>query len=209
MRNLTKSSVFGWTGAVCLLIAPVTSFAKDDSAKQGTEAKQDATMNEAHEATKTGRADKASNEKAMSKETKKELKELQGQAGQTGTGGSGPAMKPYNAKDINSQIQRFNQQTVAVAGELKDRLSGRVFVIESGGIFNDEITVVVPKGAKGLDPASLQDDADVVVTGKVQRAQVVEVHRDADWWDLDPEIEAELTGERTYLIADSISRQRN
>jgi hypothetical protein len=80
-------------------------------------------------------------------------------------------------------------------------------VLESGGIFNDEILVIVPNNARGLKAQQLRDDANIAVTGTVRSMTVVEVERELGW-DLNPELEVELEGTRNFLVAEQITRQR-
>lgn len=126
--------------------------------------------------------------------------------GQSGTGGSG-AQKTLDVEELNDNLSRYRNQSVKVAGEVQDKLGPRAFVIESGGVFDDEITVIVPKNATGLRADAVGDDASVVVTGKVRTADRYEIEREFGW-DLTPELEVEFEGRKNFLIADSVERQR-
>ncbi len=111
-----------------------------------------------------------------------------------------------DVEELNDNISRYAGKKVTVAGEIEDKLDARSFVIESGGIFDDEIVVLTPPGSKGLRPLQLNEDADIVVTGTVRSYPVMELERELGW-DLDPELEVELEGTRNYLVADNIRYQ--
>lgn len=134
-----------------------------------------------------------------------------------GTGGSGQATRAptqrapasmLDVEELNDDITSRTNKKVTVAGEISEFLDARSFVLESGGIFDDEITVVLPKDLKGLQPQNLREEADVVVTGTVRELPVVEARRELGW-DLDPQLELELEGVRHFLVAERITRQRN
>lgn len=112
-----------------------------------------------------------------------------------------------DVQELNSNIDQYVGQKVSVAGEIEEKYGPQSFILESGGIFNDEILVVVPKEARGLSGQQLRDDADIVVTGTVRTMTVVELERELSW-DFNPEFEMELEGTRNYLVAEQISRQR-
>jgi hypothetical protein len=111
-----------------------------------------------------------------------------------------------DVQDLNMNISQHVGQRVSVAGEIEEKPGPRSLILESGGIFNDEILVIVPANAQGLKAQQLQDDADIVVTGTVRSMSVVEVERELGW-DLNPEIEVELEGTRNFLVAERITRQ--
>lgn len=112
-----------------------------------------------------------------------------------------------DVEEVNDNPQRFAGKTISVAGEVEDWVSARSFVLESGGVFDDEMTVIVPAGAKGIAPEFLSEDANIVVTGRVVTAPLLDIQRDYGW-DLYPEYETEYVGNRTYMVADRLDYQR-
>lgn len=119
-----------------------------------------------------------------------------------------PAAAMLDVEELNDKIAQHTGQKVTVAGEIEEWLDARSFVLESGGLFNDEITVIVPPNVKGLDTQRLNEDADIVVAGTVRAMQLVELERELGW-DLQPELEVELEGVKHFLVAERITRQRN
>ncbi|AEI67179.1 hypothetical protein [Corallococcus macrosporus] len=119
-----------------------------------------------------------------------------------------PQAQQLDVEELNDNPAKYAGRTVSVAGEIKDKIDWRSFVLESGGIFDDEIVVLVPGDSQGLTPLRLSEDANVVVTGTVRSLPLVEVERQLGW-DLDPELEVELEGTRDYLVADRIDYQRD
>jgi hypothetical protein len=129
-------------------------------------------------------------------------------AAQQRGGGQRGAERLLDVEELNDDVARYVGQRVSVAGEIQEWLDPRSFVLESGGILDDEIAVVVPRDAKGIDPSTLAEDADVVVSGTVRQATLVDIERELGW-DLRPELEIEFDGTRTYLVADRITRQQD
>jgi hypothetical protein len=101
------------------------------------------------------------------------------QADSPGTGGSGahaPQTSPGNAaldvEELNDDLDGQMGKTVAVVGEVEKRFDNRSFVLESGGLFDNEITVIVPQTSKGMKPDRIQEDAQLLIHGKVRKASV-------------------------------------
>lgn len=115
---------------------------------------------------------------------------------------------PMNVEQLNDKIAQHAGKQVSVAGELEEWLDSRTFVLESGGLFNDEIAVIVPPNAKGLDVQRLREDADIVVSGTVRSVPLIELERELGW-DFDPQLEMEFEGTKNFLVADRITRQRD
>jgi hypothetical protein len=82
--------------------------------------------------------------------------------------------QPY----VKVHIKGLVNERVAVRGEIEEYLGPGSFVLESGGIFDDEITVVVPQDVKGLDPVMLREDNDVVVSGMVRAMSKIDIERE-------------------------------
>lgn len=114
---------------------------------------------------------------------------------------------PMDVEQLNDKIAQHAGKQVSVAGEVEEWLDSRSFVLESGGLFNDEITVIVPPNTKGIDVQRLREDSDIVVSGTVRSVPVVELERELGW-DFDPQLEVELEGAKNFLVADRITRQR-
>lgn len=146
------------------------------------------------------------------------------EAEEAGTGGSGTAAQPkpapasqqqasgaalplYDVEELNDQLASKVNQKVRVAGEVDDFLGPRTFVLESGGILDDEIAVVIPQNVQ-TELAAVRDDAELIVTGTVRRIGVVELERELGW-DFEPELELEFEGTRDFLVAERIERQKD
>lgn len=130
------------------------------------------------------------------------LMALAGISGSLSASAATKAMVIEDVETLNDNIAKYNNKTVRVKGEVKDKIDPKAVTIESGGIFNDEIVVVAGKNMKG-DLASLKDDANVEVTGTIRTVPVVEIRRELSW-DLNPELVAEFEGVDVFLVADEI-----
>jgi cytochrome c-type biogenesis protein CcmE len=75
-------------------------------------------------------------------------------------------------------VNKYEDKRLRVPGEVEEHIDPRAFILESGGIFDDEVTVIQTEGVEGLDPSLLREDSDIVVTGKVRTLTVYDVERE-------------------------------
>ena len=108
-----------------------------------------------------------------------------------------------DVETLNDEIKAHANTKVTVEGEVKDKLDSRSFVLESGGIFDDEILVVMGPNLKNLKTGNLKGDKTFKVTGKVETRPIIEVRRELSW-DLDPQVEAEVEGITAFIVADQV-----
>ena len=111
-------------------------------------------------------------------------------------------MKVEDVEELLDNSSKYIGKTVQVTGEVEEKYATMKdsFVLESGGWFNDEITVI-PK--RGYTMPALTEDDDIQVTGTVRRSSVIEIERELDW-DLDSEVEYELESSEAYIVADKV-----
>jgi hypothetical protein len=112
-----------------------------------------------------------------------------------------------SVEELRDKMVMFHDQQVSVTGEVKDKLDARSFVLESGGILDDEIIVITSPKTRGLRLADLREDAEVVVTGTVRNVPLVEIQQETGW-ELGSDLEHEIQGARNFLIVDRISASR-
>lgn len=105
-----------------------------------------------------------------------------------------------SVEELLDNVAYYNGKKVQVSGEVEE-IDGRAFILESGGVFNDEIVVVI-SGAS----MRVMEDEDVTVSGTVRTISFVEVEREYGL-DLDPGIEVELENREAFLIADRIEQR--
>ncbi|ADJ29392.1 conserved hypothetical protein [Nitrosococcus watsonii C-113] len=110
----------------------------------------------------------------------------------------GQAQTVEDVEKLLDNIERYDGQKVTVSGEVEERIDKKAFILESGGLFNDEIVVVMPKGN-----LNVQEDDEVTVTGTVRAVKFVDVEREYDWV-LDEEIRTEIEDVDAFLIADHV-----
>lgn len=107
-----------------------------------------------------------------------------------------------DVETILDNVSLYNGKKITVTGEIQDRPDARSFVLESGGLLNDEIVVI---DAKRKTAVKLDEDSQVSVSGTVRAAPIVDLRRELSW-DLDPQIETELEGAQAFIIAEQISQ---
>ena len=115
-------------------------------------------------------------------------------------------MKVEDVEELLDDYEDFIGKKVSVPGEVEYRIDSRTFVLESGGLINDEIVVFLPKGFADDQSTMIVDDADLTVKGTIITYNVVEVEREMDW-DWTPEIEAELENVVVVLKAEEIMQR--
>lgn len=105
-----------------------------------------------------------------------------------------------NVEELLDNIARYDNKKVRVPGEVEE-IDRRAFILESGGVFQDEIIVVMPETGMWV-----REDADVIVAGTVRTISIIEIEREYGL-DLDPEIEIELKDREAFLIAERIEHR--
>ncbi|EDZ65767.1 hypothetical protein NOC27_2447 [Nitrosococcus oceani AFC27] len=110
----------------------------------------------------------------------------------------GQSQTVEDVEELLDNIERYDGQKVTVSGEVEERIDKRSFILESGGLFNDEIVVVMPKGN-----LNVQEDDEVAVTGKVRAVKFVDIEREYNWV-LNEEIKSEIEDVEAFLIADHV-----
>lgn len=119
-------------------------------------------------------------------------------------GGETQQIKTFeDVEELLDDIARYDGQKVKVPGEVEEKIDERAFILESGGIFNDEIVVMMPEGR-----LMVTEDSEVVVTGTVRAIGFVEIEREYGW-DLDPQIKVELEDVEAFIIAESIEQKED
>ncbi len=116
------------------------------------------------------------------------------------------AVKFEDVETLMDNIAKHDHAKVSVKGEVKDLITPGAFVLESGGIFDDEIVVVLPKQIRDANVNKIREDADLVVNGTIRRVPVVTIQREIGW-DFDPQVKVELDRTNNYLVAESVARQ--
>jgi hypothetical protein len=115
----------------------------------------------------------------------------------------GVVKKFENVEDLLDNVAEYDGRRVQVSGEVEKIIDTRSFILEGGGIFNDEIIVFIPE--KGM---IVTEDSDVTVTGVVRTVGFVEIEREYGW-DLDPQVKTELEKVKVYLIAENIAQDED
>lgn len=101
---------------------------------------------------------------------------------------------------------KYDNQKISIKGEVKDQIDSQSFVLESGGIFDDEVVVLMSPQMKEAKAKTPKEDSAVTVTGTVRMVPIVEIRRELSW-DLDPQMEAELQGAKVFVVADKVAKK--
>lgn len=121
------------------------------------------------------------------------------QAAEAGAG----AVNVNTVSTLNSNLDLYKNKMVTVHGEIDDKINDRAFLLESGGLINDELVVVA---SDKLDPSQLQaikEDSEVQVKGTVKVMSLNDAKKEFRW-TLSKDEEKELKDVKTFLVAVSI-----
>ncbi|QBQ56435.1 hypothetical protein E3U44_03555 [Nitrosococcus wardiae] len=110
-----------------------------------------------------------------------------------------------NVEELLDDVLRYDGKKVRVSGEVEELIDQHSFILESGGLFNDEMVVLIPEGNMKAH-ARVTEDSKVTVTGTVRAVGLVEVEREYGW-DLDPHLKVELENVEAFLISDNIEQK--
>lgn len=113
-------------------------------------------------------------------------------------------MEVKDVESLNDDLGKFSGKVVRVKGQIQDKLDARAVILESGGIFNDEIVVLTGPNLKGPQVNALNENTEVVVTGTLFTKPLAELKRTYSW-NVDKDTEQEFSDVKAYLIADEIS----
>lgn len=96
--------------------------------------------------------------------------------------------------EVVDETARFYGQEVTVTGEVAEREGDRAFVLEAGGLAQDQVLVLTKSPIQLTGDAVLEQGDNVRVTGVVHNFDVTAIEREVGW-DLEPQMEAEYVNE--------------
>jgi hypothetical protein len=111
-----------------------------------------------------------------------------------------------DVEDLMDRVEQLDNQTVTVAGEVDKLIDPQSFILESGGIINDEIVVVMDKKLMDAQKAMATDDANLIVTGTVRRIPVAQLRKELGW-NFDSKWDEKFGRVKSFLIASEIQRK--
>lgn len=130
-------------------------------------------------------------------------------SGATSTKGGNPAGETAGAVNVNTvstlnaNLDLYKNKMVAVHGEVDDKVNERAFLLESGGLINDELVVIASDKIPADQLAAIKEDSEVQVKGTVKVMSLADAKKEFRW-TLSKEDEKELRDVKTFLVAESI-----
>lgn len=114
------------------------------------------------------------------------------------------AIELDDVESLNDDLPRYRGKRVVVTGEVEDKVDSKSMVIESGGIFNDELLVVAGPMLKESDLARFQENHEVKVSGTVRMMTAEQAKKEYGW---NPTASAaeRIKGRKAFLVADQIA----
>lgn len=105
-------------------------------------------------------------------------------------------------EEVADNTAQLIGKTVTVRSEPEKKIAANTFTIEDEQFFGDESILVV--NASGQPVVLPTDDTEVQITGEVRKFVLVDIERDYDFLDLEPNLYAEFEG-KPAIIARSIA----
>jgi hypothetical protein len=112
--------------------------------------------------------------------------------------------KVKNVKELLNNIARYDGQKIQVSGKVDKKIDNHSFILESGGLFNNEIVVIVPKNNMTVT----EGNSPVTVTGTLRTADIFEIETYYNQ-KLNPELSIEKDEIEAYIVADNVEQQEN
>jgi hypothetical protein len=110
----------------------------------------------------------------------------------------GVVQKFEDVEALMDDVKQYDGRKVEVSGEVDKKIDDHSFILESGGFFNDEIPVLMPKGGM-----TIKEDSDVTVTGVVRTGGIDEMEREYGW-NVSPQTKTKLKKVKAFLIAEKV-----
>jgi hypothetical protein len=115
----------------------------------------------------------------------------------------GVVQKFEDVEELMDKVEQYDGRKIQVSGEVDKKIDDHSFILESGGFFNDEIPVLMPK-----DSVAIKEDSDVTVTGVVRTGGIDEIEREYGW-NVSPQIKADLKKVKAFLIAEKVVQKED
>lgn len=108
--------------------------------------------------------------------------------------------------EVVEETARFVGQEVSVTGEIAELHGDRAFVLEAGGLGQDQVLVLTKSPIRLTGTAVLEQGDHLRVTGVVHSFDAVTIEREVGW-DLDPQLEATYVN-KAVIVAQSFGLLR-
>lgn len=108
--------------------------------------------------------------------------------------------------EVVEETARFVGQEVSVTGEVAEIKGDRAFVLEAGGLGQDQVLVLTKSPIRLAGTDVLEQGDHVRVTGVVHSFDTVAIEREVGW-DLDPQMEAAYVNQ-AVIVAQSFGMLR-
>lgn len=118
-----------------------------------------------------------------------------------GTGSNRPGEPVEDVEVLFYKLDKLLDKRITISGEIIRILDGRAIIIESGGVFNNEIPVVFTRNVQLRDLKSLACGQRQKIIGTVRRASLADIQKEAAW-EPDPSQVKDLQKGAVWIVAD-------
>ncbi|MBD66625.1 MAG: hypothetical protein CME62_15560 [Halobacteriovoraceae bacterium] len=117
-------------------------------------------------------------------------------------------LQEMDVEELLDDEDKFNGQEVTLHGEVERVIDNRTFVLESGGIINDEVVVVLEKGLSPDEVAGLiQKDQKLIVKGKFNKSALRDHSVDQELSYKGSEYETDMDKTESFVLGSEVRTQ--
>lgn len=110
-----------------------------------------------------------------------------------------------DVESLMDNVEAYTGQLISVAGEV-EKVDSHSFVLESGGIIDDEVIVLFDKDISEREKRLVKDGAKLIVEGKVKQGNVLQTEKDTGHF-FDSSLHSKLRRVKSYIIASRVAQQ--
>jgi hypothetical protein len=107
-----------------------------------------------------------------------------------------------DVETLNDDLPQYKNKKVTVSGHVDNMIDSKSMILESGGIFDNEILVVAGPSIKDVDMEKIHEKSDVKITGMLRIMNAAQAKKEFGW---SPSQARQIEGERAFLVADQIA----
>src|SRR5690606_397790 len=106
---------------------------------------------------------------------------------------------------LMDKIDQYSDTKISVSGEVEE-VDQNAFILEGGGLFNDEVVVLFGKNMNADQKLLISEDKDVLVEGQIKKGRVADAATDLGY-QFDSEVLRKLHRAENYIVADRIVKK--
>lgn len=114
------------------------------------------------------------------------------------------AIEVKDVEALNDNLPRYKDKKVTVSGEVQKLVDSKTMVLESGGIFDDEVVVLMGPQMKEETLSKFSEDKEVKVTGTLKMLTPAQAEKQYGWTP-PARVTERVKNQRAFIVADQIA----